>query len=94
MTYINGIRYYPNSGSVRAANFTCDVYTNDSLQEVCFPTVYTMKENFSNIFNPIYFRDQTCEVFDMRFVGRVIHKFNFHDHFVRFSYVHGLPCDG
>ena len=30
---------FPNFGSVRTANFTCDVYTNDSLHGVCFPTV-------------------------------------------------------
>ena len=36
---INGIKYYPNYGSVRTVNFTCDVYTNDSLHVVCFPTV-------------------------------------------------------
>ena len=36
---MNGIRYYPNFGSVRTVNFTCDVYANDSLHGVCFPTV-------------------------------------------------------
>ena len=35
---MNGIRYYPNFGSVRTVNFTCDVYANDSLHGVCFPT--------------------------------------------------------
>ena len=39
ITYINGIRYFPNFGSVRTVKFTCDVYTNDSLHGVCFPTV-------------------------------------------------------
>ena len=34
-----------------------------------------------------------ANVFDMSFVGRVIHNFTFHDNFARFSYVHGLPCD-
>ena len=27
---MNGIRYYPNFGSVRTVNFTCDVYSNDT----------------------------------------------------------------
>ena len=36
---MNGTRYYPNFGSVRTVNFTCDVYANDSLHGVCFPTV-------------------------------------------------------
>ena len=39
MSYINGSRYYPNSGSVQTVNFTCDVYTNDSLHRVCVPAV-------------------------------------------------------
>ena len=36
---INGIRYYPNFGSVRTVNFACDVCAGDSLHGVCFPTV-------------------------------------------------------
>ena len=32
-------------------------------------------------------------VFDMRFIGRVLHNFTFHDNFARFSYVHGLSLD-
>ena len=32
-------------------------------------------------------------VFDMRFIGRVLHNFTFHDNFACFSYVHGLPRD-
>ena len=36
---INGIRYYPNFGSVRTVNFACDVYANISLHGVCFATV-------------------------------------------------------
>ena len=34
-----------------------------------------------------------AHVFDMRFIGRVLHNFTFHDNFVRFSDVHGLPRD-
>ena len=40
---MNGSRYYPNFGSVRTVNFTCDVYTNDSFHGVCFPTVIFIK---------------------------------------------------
>ena len=32
-------------------------------------------------------------VFGMRFIGRVLHNFTFHDNFSRFSDVHGLPHD-
>ena len=32
-----------------------------------------------------------ANVFDMGFIGRVLHNFTFHDNFARFSYVHGLP---
>ena len=34
-----------------------------------------------------------AHVFDMRFIGRVLHNFIFHDTFACFSYVHGLPRD-
>ena len=37
-------RYYPNFGTVRTVNFTCDMYTNDSLHGVCFPTVLSDSE--------------------------------------------------
>ena len=47
--HINGIRYFPNFGSVRTINFTCDVYTNDSLHGVCFPTVISNELNFSEV---------------------------------------------
>ena len=30
---------------------------------------------------------------DMRFIGRVLHNFTFHDQFACFSYVHGLQRD-
>ena len=39
IAYINGIRYNPNFGSVQNVKFTCDVYTNDSLHGMCFPTM-------------------------------------------------------
>ena len=55
--------------------------------------MYTMRQKFSNFFNPIFFHDQICERFDMRFVGRVLHNFTFHDNFARFSKVHGFPRD-
>ena len=32
-------------------------------------------------------------IFDMRFIGRVLHNFTFHDNFARFSDVYGLPRD-
>ena len=34
-----------------------------------------------------------AHIFDMPFIGRVLHDFIFHDNFVCFSYVHGLPRD-
>ena len=36
---------------------------------------------------------KNAHVFDMRFIGRVLHNFTFHDNFACFSYVHGLPRD-
>ena len=32
-------------------------------------------------------------VFDMRFIGRALHNFTFHDNFAHFSYVNGLLCN-
>ena len=32
-------------------------------------------------------------VFDMRFIGRVLLNFTFHDNFARFSYIHSLSRD-
>ena len=52
-----------------------------------------MRQKFSNFFNPIFFMINNANVFDMRFIGRVLHNFTFHDDFARFSYVHGLPHD-
>ena len=34
-----------------------------------------------------------AHVFDMRFIGRVLHNVTFHDNVLRFSDVHGLPRD-
>ena len=34
---------------MRTVNFTCDVYTNDSLHGVCFPTVFTMSSLLANM---------------------------------------------
>ena len=34
-----------------------------------------------------------ANVFDMRFIGCVLHNFTFHENFGRFSYVHCLPRD-
>ena len=34
-----------------------------------------------------------ANVFDMRFIGRDLHNFTFHDNFALFSYVKGLPRD-
>ena len=36
---------------------------------------------------------KNANVFDMRFIGRVLHNFTFHDNSERFAYVHGLPRD-
>ena len=52
---------------------------------------YTMRQKFSNFFNPNFFHGQICERFYMRFIGCVLHIVTFHDNFARFSYVHGLP---
>ena len=34
-----------------------------------------------------------ANVFDVRFLGRVLHSITFHGDFARFSYVHSLPRD-
>ena len=34
-----------------------------------------------------------AHVFDMPFIGRVLHNFTFHDNFARFSDDNGLPRD-
>ena len=34
-----------------------------------------------------------AHVFDMRFIGHVKYNFTFHDHFARFSDIHGSPRD-
>ena len=52
-----------------------------------------MRQKFSNFFNPNIFMIKYANVFDMRFIGRVLHNFTFHDNFARFSYVRGLPRD-
>ena len=53
-----------------------------------------MRQKFSiYIFNSNFFHDQICECFDIRFIGRVLHNFTFHDNFARFSYVHDLLGD-
>ena len=44
-------------------------------------------------FQSNFFHDQICECFNMRFIGRGLHNFTFHENFARFSYVHGLPRD-
>ena len=55
--------------------------------------IYTMRQKFSNFFNPNCFMIKYANVFDMRFIGRVLHNVTFHDNFVLFSYAHGLPSD-
>ena len=52
-----------------------------------------MTQKFSYVFNPNCFHDQICLRFDMRFIGRVLHNFTFHDNFSRFSDVYRLPRD-
>ena len=52
-----------------------------------------MRQKFSNFFNPIFFMIKYANVFDMRFIGRVLLNFTFNDNFARFSYIHGLSRD-
>ena len=52
---------------------------------------YTMRQKFSNFFNPFFFMIEYANAFDMCFIGRVLHSVTFRDNFVCFSYVHGLP---
>ena len=40
---------FSDLSSVRTVNFTCDVYTNDSLHGVCFPTVSLVVLNLSTV---------------------------------------------
>ena len=55
--------------------------------------IYTMRQKFSNFFNPYFFRIKYANVFDTLFIGHVSHSFTFHVNFARFSYVHGFPRD-
>ena len=43
------------------------------------PQYYTMRQKFSIFFNPHFFMIKYANVFDMRFIGRVLHYFTFHD---------------
>ena len=52
-----------------------------------------MRQKFSNFLNPIFFMIKYAHVYDMSFIGRVLHNFTFHNNFARFSYVPGLPSD-
>ena len=53
-----------------------------------------MRQKFSIFFQSnFFFMIKYANVFDMSFIGRVLHNFTFHDSFARFSYVHGLPRD-
>ena len=55
---------------------------------------YTMRQKFSNCFSiKFLLMIKYANVLDMRFIGRVLQNFTFHDNFARFSYVHGLPRD-
>ena len=56
-------------------------------------SIYTLRQKFSNCFNPIFLMIKYAKILDMRFIGRVLHNFSFHDNFERFSYVHGLSRD-
>ena len=49
-----------------------------------------MRQKFSNFLNLILFIIKYAKV---RFIGRVLQNFTFHDHFALFSYVHGLQRD-
>ena len=55
--------------------------------------IYTMRQKFSNFFDPNFSHDQICTRFDMRFIGCVLHNFTFHGNFAHFSDVHGLPFE-
>ena len=53
-----------------------------------------MRQKFSFFFSiQISFMIKYAHVFDMRFIGRVLHNFIFHDNYACFSYVHSLPRD-
>ena len=52
-----------------------------------------MRQKFSNFLIPIFFMIKYANVFDMRFIGRVLHNLTFRDNFARFSYVQVLPRD-
>ena len=52
-----------------------------------------MKQKFSNFSIQIFFMIKYAYVFDMCFIGRVLHNFTCHDNFACFSFVHGLPRD-
>ena len=52
-----------------------------------------MRQKFSNFFNPFFFMIKYANVFDMRFIGRVLHNFSFHDNFACFSCVQDLQRD-
>ena len=52
-----------------------------------------MRQKLSNLFQFIFFMIKYANVFDMHFIGRILHNFTFHDISARFSYVHGLTHD-
>ena len=41
----------------------------------------------------MFFMIKYAKVSDMGCISPVLHYFTFHDHFARFSHVHGLPHD-
>ena len=54
---------------------------------------YTMRQKLSFFFQSNFFMIKYATVFDMRFIGRVLHNFIFHDNSACFSYVLGLARD-
>ena len=60
---------------------------------ITWDVMYTMRQKLSNFSIQIFFMIKYANVFDMRFIGRGLHNFTFHDNFACFPYVHGLPRD-
>ena len=71
----------------RDINYTCICNSKSSR------LLYTMRQKFSNFFNPIFVMFKYAHVCDMRLIDRVLHNFTFHDNFSHFSDVYGLPRD-
>ena len=69
ITYINGIRYFPNFGSVQIANFTCDVYTNVSFLLFCCGSLLLVRISVLGMFVQIII---TMKVKTMKVKTRIV----------------------